>query len=336
MMATESRSNQASPPGAARVLLASPEALTTLFLIVAFGACAAAVPRFMDAAYLTDRACLYVETGIVALGMTFVIVGGYIDLSCASILALVAAACAIADARFGLSMGATLAVASLLGAVLGGLNGWLVAQLGLPSLVVTLATMAVYRGLAQVLLGEHSQPLPQDMSGIDRYTFLGLPVPLVALAVLAVLLGVVLHRTVFGRWVQAMGTSAPAARYAGIPIARTTIGVFVLNGVLSALAGLLMASRLGVARYDHALGLELDAITAVVLGGTSIFGGRGTIVGTVVALALVATIQTGMGVANIKSEYQQTANGALLIVAVLFSNLSSRWRANRTPRTGKV
>jgi len=111
-----------------------------------------------------------------------------------------------------------------------------------------------------------------------------------------------------------------------VPVARVTIGCFVLSGVLSSLAALMMLSRLGIARYDHAAGKELDVITAVVLGGTSIFGGRGTIFGTVLALLLIFILQTGMGVANISSEYQTTANGGLLIFAVLASNLLSRFR----------
>jgi ribose/xylose/arabinose/galactoside ABC-type transport system permease subunit len=148
----------------------------------------------------------------------------------------------------------------------------------------------------------------------------------VLLAGAAIVSGLVLHRTVFGRRLFAMGVNPEAARYAGVPVAGTTIAVFAMSGVLAAMGGLLMVSRLGVARYDHALGMELDAITAVVLGGTSIIGGRGTIIGTVVALALVAALQTGMGVADVKAEYQQTANGALLIVAVLLSNVVGRFR----------
>ena len=136
----------------------------------------------------------------------------------------------------------------------------------------------------------------------------------------------VLHRTVAGRWVSSMGTSPGASLYSGVPVAGVTFGVFVLSGVLSAVAGMMMVSRLGVARYDNGSGLELDVVTAVVLGGTNIFGGRGTMFGTVIALLLIAVLQTGMGVANIKSEYQTTANGALLIFAVLASNLLTRRR----------
>lgn len=308
--------------------LAAPEFLTAMLLILTFTVCAAVIPRFLDAVYLLDRASLYLDVAIMALGMTFVIVAGHIDLSCASILALAAAASAYVHAELGVPIALAVCAAPMLGAALGGLNGLIVARLGMPSLVATLATMAIYRGLAQVLLGDHSLPLPKQVVGVERYAFAGthVPVVLVAFIALSIVLGLLLHRTVFGRWVFAIGTNAQAARYSGVPVGGATLAVFVLSGMLAGLAGLTMSSRLGVARYDHALGMELDVVTAVVLGGASIYGGRGTILGTVMAVALIAAIQTGMGVANVKAEYQQTVSGALLIVAVLLSNLIARLR----------
>lgn len=304
----------------------APEFMTATLLVAAFVVCAIFVPRFLDAAYLFDRSSLYMEAGLMALGMTFVIVGGHIDLSCASILALVGAITATLHVKLGLPLLPLVVAAPLVGAVFGAVNGIVVARLGLPSLVVTLATMALYRGLAQVLLGDHSLSLPGWFTGVERITIAGslVPVPMVLFLGVAVVLGLVLHKTVFGTWVFAMGTNAEAAWYSGVPVERVTISVFVLSGVLSALAAMIMISRLGVARYDHALGLELDVITAVVLGGASIFGGRGTIAGSVLALFLIAVLQTGMGVANVKAEYQATASGALLIVAVLMSNVLTK------------
>lgn len=309
----------------------APEIMAAALLTVAFAACAAFVPRFLDAAYLFDRSSLYMETGLMALAMTLVIAGGHIDLSCTSILALVATITATLHVKFGVPLVPLLFLAPLLGAVLGGINGLIVARSGLPSLVVTLATMAIYRGGAQVLLGDHSLSLPSWFVGIDRVTVAGtlVPVPLVFTLGLAVVLGLVLHKTVFGTWVLAMGTNAAAARYAGVPVGRTTVGIFVLSGVLSAIAAMIYISRLGVARYDLAVGAELDVITVVVLGGASIFGGRATMAGTVLAMFLIAVLQTGMGVANLKAEYQATASGALLIMAVLMSNALSK---QRTPK----
>jgi rhamnose transport system permease protein len=321
-MANLKDSLKVTSPPAWLGILAIPELMVGALLVIAFVVCAALEPFFRDATYLLDRTSLFMEVGLMAVGMSFVIVGGHIDLSCASILALVGAVIAALSVRWHVPFFALMLAAPLLGAILGGVNGVLVSRLGLPSLVITLGTMAVYRGLAQVLIGDHSEPVPSWFVGIDRITIGDSPIamPLVIFLSLAVVLGLVLHRTVFGRWIFAMGTNSEAAVYSGVPVQSVTISCFVLSGVLSAVAALMMMSRLGVARYDNAQGLELDVITAVVLGGTSIFGGRGTMIGTVLALFLIGVLQTGMGVANIKSEYQATANGGLLIFAVLASN----------------
>ena len=174
-----------------------------------------------------------------------------------------------------------------LGAAGGALNGYLIAWLNLPSLTVTLATLALFRGIAQILLGDHSiQDMPQWLFGIDRYFIAGTPIPFefVLFLILAVIFALVLHKTVLGRYIYAIGTNERAAFFAGVPVRRVKLLLFTLSGFLAGLAALMLNSRLMVARYDHARGWELDAITAVVLGGTSIAGGRGTIYGTVVAL----------------------------------------------------
>jgi rhamnose transport system permease protein len=307
--------------------MTAPETYSAALLAAGFAVCAATVPRFLDSGYLFDRSSLYIETGLVALAMTFVIVGGHIDLSAGAMLAL----CGCVGAGLvgnGVPAVPAAVLVLLLGCALGFVNGLLVARCRLPSLVVTLATMAVYRGAAQVLVGDHSLSVPEHLAGVDRCNVAGTPAPapLVILIGTAVVLGLVLHRTVFGRRIVAMGTNADAARYAGVPVSRTTVAVFVMSGAIAAVGSMLMVSRVAVARYDHALGMELSAITAVVLGGASIFGGRGTVFGTVLAIALIACLQTGMGVANVKAEYQQTASGALLIVAVLLSNIAGRLR----------
>jgi rhamnose transport system permease protein len=219
-------------------------------------------------------------------------------------------------------------VAPVVGGALGALNGLLVSKGKLPSLVVTLATMALFRGVAQILLGDHSLPMPKELVGIHKMQLPGtyFHVPLVLLTVLAVIAAFVLHRTVWGRWVTALGTNAEAARHAGIPTGKILVQLFTLSGIAAGIGSLLMLSRLGVARFDHARGLELDVITAVVLGGASIFGGRGTIFGTITALGLVGVVQTGMGVAGVKAEVQVAVIGLLLIVSVLFSNITARKR----------
>jgi rhamnose transport system permease protein len=318
--ATESRPASATSATWLAVL-AAPELMVAILLCIAL-IVGASLEKFFNAGYLLHRSSLFMEVGVMALGMSFVIIGGNIDLSCASMLALVGAAITTLWVRCHVPFVLLICLAPLMGALLGGINGVIVAKLKLPSLVITLGTMAAYRGLAQVLIGDHSEPVPKWFIGLNRITLVDSPIamPLVIFLAMAVVLGLILHRTVFGRWVFAMGTNSDAALYAGVPVTAVTIGCFVLSGVLSSLAALMLMSRLGVARYDHASGQELDVITAVVLGGASIFGGRGTVFGTVLALLLVGVLQTAMGVANIPSQYQTTANGGLLIFAVLASN----------------
>jgi rhamnose transport system permease protein len=309
-----------------------PEVVAVVLLFIAFIVGASLSPYFLDGPFLLDSTTLFIEGAIIALGMTFVIISGNIDLSVASTLALVACVMAVIHVEFNVPMEVAIPISLVLGTLLGAFNGWLIARLRLPALAVTLATLALYRGLAQILLGDHSlSQFPQWFVGVDQVTVPGthIPIVLVVFFVLALILGLILHKTVFGRWVFAVGTSEEAARYSGIPVDRVKIAVFALNGLLAAFAGVIMVSRLAVARYDHARGLELDVITAVVLGGTNIYGGRGTIFGSAIAVFLVGFLRTGLGVANVKAENQLAVVGTLLIIAVIASNVITRFNRQR-------
>jgi rhamnose transport system permease protein len=320
-----------------RRVAVQPEFVTVVLLILAFIGGSIISPYFLDLDFLLNYTSLYIEVGIMALGMTFIIISANIDLSVASTLALVGAVAGVLFFDLSIPMGLTIALALLLGLGLGAFNGWLVTRMKLPALAVTLANLALYRGAAQVLVGDDSRPrlawsrdivFPEWFVGIHRVYIPGtsIPLPLVMFILLAIILGIVLHKTTFGRWVYAIGTNEEAARYAGVPVNRVKMAIFTLMGLLSGLAGLIMVSRLSVARYDHARGWELDVITAVVLGGTDIFGGRGTMFGSVAAFLLIIFLRTGMGVANVKAESQLAVIGTLLIVAILVSNLTRRIR----------
>ena len=312
-----------------------PEMVPAILLVFGFIAGAMESKYFLDPKYLLDSSTQYVETGLLALAMTFVIVSGNIDLSVASMTVLVA--CVTAKLmESGWATPSACAVAIGLGVILGAINGFLISKAKLPSFVVTLATMAVYRGIAQVLLGPNSAKVNAGFAGLDTQYLPGhVPIPLVIFLVTALILGVLLHRTLFGRWVFSIGTNETASFYSGIPAAKVKLGVFALSGLMAAGAALLMDSRLGVARFDHATGLELDAITAVLLGGASINGGRGSILGTVLALFLVAVLRIGMGVANVKAEYQLVVIGSLLVIAVLSGNFVERLSSARKPSVAK-
>lgn len=270
--------------------------------------------------YLLSSSTLYMEVGLLALAMTFVIISGNIDLSVASNLVLTA--CLTAK-LLNAGWSPTLAVlaALVIGTLLGLVNGVLVAYAKLPSFLITLATMAIYRGVASAMMGAASVKIPKSMTGLDMAATAGLPWPLLIFIAAAVAAGLVLHGTVYGRQLFALGTNESASLYSGLPIARLKLSVFAFTGFMAGAGALMMDSRLGVARHDLARGLELDVITAVVVGGTAITGGRGSILGTVLSLFLIIVFKTAMGVANVKAEYQLTAIGALLIVAVLLGRV---------------
>jgi rhamnose transport system permease protein len=295
--------------------LSGREVIPALLCVIAFTFGAVTTHNFLDVRFLVAHTSLYIETGFLAIGMTLVIICGEIDLSVASTLSLVACASAIAI-KDGVSPIVAMGLGIVLGAALGAFNGVLVARLRLPSFVVTLGTMAAYRGVSQILLKSTSIELPFT-NGAD-HNFL------IPFGIALVVVGLVLHKTVLGRWIYAVGTNERAAFFAGIPTQRVTITVFVISGILAGVAGLVMNERLGVARFDHGLGLELDAITAVVLGGASIYGGVGSIAGTFLALLLLGIVRTQMGLADVTSEYQLAAIGSLLVISVILGNLYTK------------
>ena len=212
-----------------------------------------------------------------------------------------------------------------IGALGGLLNGLLVARGGLPSLVVTLGTLALFRGLALIVLG------PQGVSNFPpEFTALGfghvpgtlIPWSLVVFAILAVILGVVLHQTWLGRQVYAVGKSTGAARFSGVRVQRLRIALFVLSGVIAALAGVILTSRLSSARADAGQGMTLTVVTVVLLGGVNIFGGRGTIPGVVLAVLVVAVMQNALRLASVTVEVQSIALGLLLILTVVIPSFA--------------
>lgn len=270
--------------------------------------------------YLLSSSTLYAEIGLVALAMTYVIVSGNIDLSVGSNLVLTA--CLTAKLlEGGADPLAAIPISLAIGTFLGTLNGLLVAYAKLPSFLVTLATMAIYRGAASALMGAASAKVPKSLTGLDMADVAGVPWPLIIFALFAAGAAFALHRTIYGRFLFALGTNESAAHYSGLPIERLKLSVFIISGFMAGLGALMINSRLGVARHDLARGMELDVITVVVVGGTAIVGGKGSILGTVLSLILIMVFKTAMGVSNVKAEYQLTAIGALLIAAVLLSRI---------------
>jgi rhamnose transport system permease protein len=217
-------------------------------------------------------------------------------------------------------MGFAILVGLAAGLAMGGLNATLVIRFQLPSIIVTIGTLIFFRGLAQVIAGDKSIRVPEWFIGINTQMVFGIPLPVVIFMLTALVLGLVLGTTAYGRQIYQIGTNNIAARHAGIQSNRIKIGLFLLLGLVSAAGGIMAASRLGSVRYDLALGGELQMVLMAMLGGTYIFGGRGTILGTFLAAWLLVIVSTGMTVANLLPAIQLTVLGVLLIVAIIATN----------------
>src|SRR5712691_10514962 len=267
------------------------------------------------------------EVAIMTLPMTLLIVTGEIDLSVASILGMSSAL--LGDLySHGWSMPTAIAGVLVVGAVAGWFNGFLVTRVGLPSLAVTIGTLTLYRGIAVVILG------PSTISSFpEKYTNIGVNAlphtggyvsySVGIFILLAIVFGIVLHATPFGRSLFAMGANDEAARYAGIRVKRTKLILFVVSGIVCALAGILYTFRLSTAVQDNGIGLELTVVTIVLLGGVSIFGGRGSILGVVLAIAVFAGLQSALFLTNFEQRAMGVVTGTLLLLSVLIPNLSA-------------
>jgi rhamnose transport system permease protein len=304
------------------------EGLLLLILIATVAVNAAIVPQFLTLQNQINLFQLSIEKIIVALAMTFIIINAEIDLSVASVMGLSACAFAIL-VQAGVPAGFAIVLCLALGAVAGGINAFFIAYAGIPSLVVTLAMLIGFRGFARVLLEDQGLGgFPDWFSSLGRDPFIGpFPLSMITFAVLFVLAAIILHRTGFGRQVFVIGNNAEVARYSGVNVPRVKAILFVASGFVSALAGLFYAARLASVRGDAANGFELDIITMVLLGGVSIFGGRGTMIGVLFSILIVLNLRNGMALMNITGHIQTAVIGILLIMSVLGPNMVERLRA---------
>jgi rhamnose transport system permease protein len=284
-------------------------------------------PQFLGVQNQVNLFHLSIEKIIVALVMTFVIVNAEIDLSVGSMMGL--SACAFGWMwEKGVDPVLAIAICMGIGGAGGFLNGWFVARVGLPSLVVTLATLIGFRGAARVLVEDRGiGDFPQWFDDLGQKGLIGpLPFGLVAFIVLFVALYVLLQRTGFGRKTYVIGTNREVADYAGIDTARHKIIIFTMSGTVAAFAGLLFAARVGAVRGDVGNGFELDIITMVLLGGVSIFGGSGTLTGTLLAILIVLNLRNGMALRDITGHIQTGVVGLLLIASVLVPRIPQALR----------
>jgi rhamnose transport system permease protein len=276
-------------------------------------------PFFLTPGNFANLIAALMEVAIMALPMTLIIVAGEIDLSVEAMAGLASSLLGFLWAA-GVPLGVAIPLVLLVGALGGLLNGLLVARGRLPSLVVTLGTLALFRGLALIVLG------PRGVSNFPpAFTELGfghvpgtlIPWPFVIFLGLAAILGIVLHRTWIGRHIYAIGKNIGAARFSGVRVIRVRTTLFVLSGLIAALAGIILTSRLSSARADAGAGMTLTVVTVVLLGGVNIFGGSGTIPGVVLAVIAVAVMQNALRLASVTVEVQSIALGLLLILSVV-------------------
>jgi rhamnose transport system permease protein len=283
-------------------------------------------PYFLDPTNFALMASNFSEKSIMVLAMMLIIVVGEIDLSVASILGLSSAVIGVLFVA-GWPLWGAMLVALAVGGVAGLFNGLLITRLGLPSLVVTLGTLALYRGAAYIVLGERgvsNYPDAFTQFGFGYIPGTLIPWTLVVFAILAVVVAVVLHGSWVGRQLYAIGNNKEAARFAGVPVARIKLLLFVVSGLVAALAGIIYTARFSTSRADNATGYELDVITVVLLGGVNIFGGRGSLLGVLLALVTVAALRNSLALANSPDQAQSIIVGVLLILSTIGPNLIQR------------
>ena len=273
---------------------------------------------------------------LIALPMTLVMITGEIDLSVGSMVGLASVVTGVLT-ESGAPFEVAALAALLVGVVGGAFNGFLVTVVGLPSLAVTIGTLALFRGLAVGLLGTTAvTDFPETWTALAKAKIAGTTIPYIVIPflILLVLFAVLLHFTPFGRGVFAIGLSKDAARFSGVNVERTKFILFVLSGVVAAFAGIFYTLRFGSARGDNATGLELQVIAAVVLGGVSVFGGRGHLHGVVAAVLLIGVLGSSLRLAGVTSDVINIITGGLLIFSVVAASVlawAQRVRAKAGP-----
>ncbi|MBN8995353.1 MAG: ABC transporter permease [Rhizobiales bacterium] len=305
--------------------------LLVALLVACVAANSAFVPYYFSLSNLLDATRAGGELGLLGLGMTVVMLIGGIDLSIGSIFALSAMIMGIA-VKGGVGLPAAIVLGLATGICAGAVNGLIVTRLRLPPIVVTLATMAVYRGMTVGISGGESYPIPDTISFLGQGSIAGIPTQLILLLVLTTVTAFVLRHTTYGLFLQAIGTNETAAGFAAIPVALLKVSVYAISGLFCALASLVYVSRVVSAKADFGIGYELDAVTVAVLGGATLSGGRANVVGTVIAVMLIVFLRRGLTMAFVGTDIQTMIIGAILIVAVAarnFGSLRQAWRRRR-------
>ena len=284
-----------------------------------------AVPGFFEGASgLLNVTTNFLPFGLVALGLVPVILTGGIDLSVGAVAGFSAVLMAVLWKHFGLSLGVAVPLALLAGGLLGALNGLLITRTHTEPLIITLATSFVFNSVTTAMAGaEPPSGFPDSFNALGTGALGGVPYQLILFAVLAVVFSLLITRTRFGRSVVMVGYNRDATRYSGINVDRTVLGVYVISGVMAALAGVVLAAYYSAVRSDMGDILLLTALTMVVLGGINIFGGEGSVLGAVLAVLLLGFLRQGLLIAGFSDMVTTMVTGAILPVAITAKNLLS-------------
>ena len=319
-------SSQAAPTSTRWRFAARWETILGIALIGAIVFNASLSPYFLDPYTLSDATFNFTEKALVALPMALLIIAGQIDISVAAIMALASVAMGFAAAE-GASTPTLVAVGLATGALAGAINGALVTWGRVPSIVATIGTMSLFRGIAYGLLGDRVlKNYPESFAFFGQGYVLGpLSFELVLFVVCAVIAALYLHFSMYGQRLYAIGAQSEVARFSGVRVQRYIFGLFVATGLASGVASILLTSRLGSTRPSLAMGLELEIISIVILGGVAITGGRGTIGGVVLAAILLGFVTFGLGLLNVPGIVMSVIIGTLLIVVVGAPLVAGRW-----------
>lgn len=313
--------------GRGQRVLRSWELLLFGIAVLIFLANTQASPYFLDPWNLSDATFNFTEKAMIAFAMALLIISGEIDLSVAGIIALASTAMGWA-LQFGVGTPGLVAIGLAVGLLCGAFNGVLVTRLGLPSIVVTIGTMSLFRGISYIVLGDQAfNGYPDSFARLGRgYVFWVISFELTLFAIFALIYGIVLHKTNFGRHVYTIGNNPTAARFSGIRVERVKMILFLLTGLMSGIAAICLTARLGSTRPSIAYAWELEVVTMVVLGGVSILGGAGSILGVVIAALVMGMVTFGLGLLNVPGIVMSIFIGALLIGVIALPRLVTKLR----------
>jgi rhamnose transport system permease protein len=318
---TERVSTTSSPRSRVRALVLSQEGVLAIIMVIAVLFLSTRHARFLTFGNILDQVRLVTEIGLIAIPMTYIIITGGIDLSVASIFGMSAIIMGFAwqDAKVPLELGIFICLG--VGMIAGFINGFFIVRVGIPPLIMTLATLALYRGIALgVSQARSARNFPEWFFHLGQGEILDAPSQIWLLIIFAIIAAVILARTAFGRSLYAIGNNELGARFSGLPVNRYKLLIYTFSGFMAALAGYIFTSRISTTRADMGTGLELDVIAAVVLGGTSIVGGSGSIAGTMIGVILIQLLKNGLLLGGVKGDATTIVIGIILIFAILINN----------------